>query len=85
MLSLAGPGQSITPLRQGFLEGFRVLEASRAIIYGEDSFLSKDGWLDYHKPSLLGDTEPWDPLDGIIKVVFDTSSFNKRFVYLYYI
>ncbi|KAH8804371.1 fungal-specific transcription factor domain-containing protein [Xylogone sp. PMI_703] len=79
ILCLAGPAQSITPMRQAFLEGFRVLEANRAIIYGEDSFLSKDGWLDYHKPSLLGDVEPWDPFDGIIKVILDTAAFNKRF------
>jgi hypothetical protein len=45
LLLLAGPAHSSTSLRQMLFDAFRILEANRAILLGDGTFLSQHIWV----------------------------------------
>ncbi|KND91844.1 hypothetical protein TOPH_03447 [Tolypocladium ophioglossoides CBS 100239] len=79
MLQLAGPAEQLSSLRRQLFGAFRLLEASRAILYGEDTFLSQDKWLHFQTGyAVAGNSFP-DPMESILTLIIQISSFNKRF------
>ncbi|UNI22373.1 hypothetical protein JDV02_008268 [Purpureocillium takamizusanense] len=72
VLQLAGPGQ-VLPHRRGLFGAFRVLEATRAIIYGHDTFLSGDAWRS------VVDGDAANPMVAVLDLMIRASSFSKRF------
>ena len=74
---LQSPGaiNGLGPLGERFFGTFRTLEANRAIIYGEDTFLSHEPWL-RHQEYLAA--TPTSPLETIRDRVIQISSFSKR-------
>ncbi|KGO71458.1 Protein of unknown function DUF3468 [Penicillium italicum] len=77
MLQLAGPSDCMSSARRKFYDLFRVLEASRALLYNEDTILSQDCWLDLQK-SLSSIAARWDPMEEIINLMIETSTFSLR-------
>ncbi|KAL2813956.1 fungal-specific transcription factor domain-containing protein [Aspergillus cavernicola] len=79
MLQLAGPSNCMSSLRRAFYDLFRVLEASRALLYNEETILSKECWLRLHKKSLCSRiTTQWEPMEEILTLMIQTSAFSFR-------
>lgn len=53
---------------------FRLLEANRAILYGEDTFLSQKIWLSRQQNLAVN---PTSPMETIFDLVVEISSFGK--------
>lgn len=53
---------------------FRLLEANRAILYGEDTFLSQETWLSRQKSLAVN---PTSPMETVFDLVVEISSFGK--------
>ncbi|KAH6874074.1 hypothetical protein B0T10DRAFT_533100 [Thelonectria olida] len=71
-----GPTAQTGQLRSRLFEAFRQLEANRAVLYGEDTFLSQAMWLKCHNhlaPSLA------DPIETGLGALVRMASFSKRF------
>ncbi|POR31888.1 Uncharacterized protein TPAR_07908 [Tolypocladium paradoxum] len=79
MLQLAGPAEQSSSLRRQLFEAFRLLEASRAILYGEDTFLSQGEWLRFQRVQAITRNHLCDPVERILTLMIQTSSFSKRF------
>lgn len=79
ILQLAGPTESLSPLRRPFFDAFRIMEASRAILYGDGTFLSQDEWLYYDSNPTTGKQGKTDALHSILTLVIQTSSFSKMY------
>lgn len=77
---MAGPVQPMSLLRQTLFEAFRTLEASRAILYGVDTMLSEDAWVDFQQDLTSALDESWSPIETISSLVIQISSFNTRYV-----
>ncbi|KAJ5593214.1 hypothetical protein N7537_010118, partial [Penicillium hordei] len=77
MLQLAGPTDYMSSARRIFYDLFRVLEASRALIYNEETILSQECWLALQK-SLSSSATRWDPMEEIITLMIETSAFSLR-------
>lgn len=78
VLQQQGPIDSSSPLDKTLLAGFRVLEATRAIMYGDETFLSQDVWQP-HRPGLTSEGADWsDPMETIHRIVIQVASFSKR-------
>lgn len=56
-----------------------MLEASRALLYGEATILAEDTWVNFHK-ELVPDDEIWDPIEGILALMIRCSTFSLRCV-----
>lgn len=69
-----GPGE-LEPLSERLFEAFRLLEASRAIIYGGSTFLFQDSWMN-HKESLA--TGSLDPMEAVLEFLVGISTWSKR-------
>ncbi|KAI5458297.1 fungal-specific transcription factor domain-containing protein [Mariannaea sp. PMI_226] len=76
MIQLAGPAMNLSPLSMKLLEAFRQLEISRAIIYGDNTFLSQKLWLTYPEN---GTSDQVDFTEASLDLMLQTSSFSKRF------
>ncbi|OQD69739.1 hypothetical protein PENPOL_c002G04523 [Penicillium polonicum] len=77
MLQLAGPTDCMSSARRIFYDLFRVLEASRALIYNEETILSQECWLGLQK-SLSSSAIRWDAIEEIITLMIETSAFSLR-------
>ncbi|KAK5993672.1 hypothetical protein PT974_07107 [Cladobotryum mycophilum] len=78
ILQLLGPSATYSPLRRRLFEAFRVLEANRMIIYGQDSFLSQKQWMHFQR---CEDTagSGFDALETMLELMIRVSSFSKGF------
>lgn len=79
LLQLAGPQQQMSALRKTFLELFRVLEANRAVLYGDDTILSHPYWFPLQQIQASRAADGWDSLDGILSLMIRISAFNLRY------
>lgn len=78
LLQLQGPIDSLSPLDKILFDGFRVLEAIRAIMYGDETFLSQDVW-QQHRPGPTSEGVDWsDPMEMVHRLVIQVASFSKR-------
>jgi hypothetical protein len=77
MLQLAGPNDCMSPVRKMFYEMFRVLEASRALLYNEETILSQECWVRLQK-TLARNAARWDPMEEIITLMIQASAFSLR-------
>ncbi|KAL5334409.1 hypothetical protein BJX70DRAFT_378400, partial [Aspergillus crustosus] len=77
LLQLAGPTMAMSPLRRGFFDLYRVLEASRALIYCEETILSQGCWVD-HQTKLSSSHGSWEPMEAILTLMIQTSAFSLR-------
>ncbi|KAJ0420114.1 hypothetical protein BJY00DRAFT_143186 [Aspergillus carlsbadensis] len=78
MLQLAGPGSCMSPLRRPFYDLFRVLEASRSLLYNEETILSQDCWIRFQRAGGSDITTRWEPMEEIITLMILTSAFSLR-------
>lgn len=79
LLQGAEPNEALSPSRKAFLGIFKIFEANRAILYGEDTILSRFEWasvcqMDDHIP--LHDRDSLGPISSIMVRI---STFNKRY------
>ncbi|KAJ9485138.1 hypothetical protein VN97_g8212 [Penicillium thymicola] len=77
MLQLVGPTGCMSSARRIFYDLFRVLEASRALLYNEETILSQACWLGLQKPLSRSATR-WDSMEEIITLMIETSAFSVR-------
>ncbi|CAG8908917.1 unnamed protein product [Penicillium egyptiacum] len=77
MLQLAGPSDCMSSARRTFYDLFRVLEASRALLYNEETILSQECWLRLQE-TLSSDAIRWEPMEEIITLMIETSAFSLR-------
>lgn len=77
MLQLVGPTDCMSSPRRIFYDLFRVLEASRALLYNEETILSQECWLGLQN-SLSSSATQWDPMEEIITLMIETSAFSLR-------
>ena len=84
ILALIGPTQLSTVMRQKLFDAFRILEANRAILFGDDTFLSQPGWTSHRSNkqdlSFQGHSL-WDPMDTIFELKLRVAAFSKRYVF----
>lgn len=69
-----GP-KKLDPLSERLFEAFRLLEASRAIIYGESTFLFQDSWMKRKKSPA---TDPSDAMETMLEFLVRISTWSKR-------
>ncbi|KAJ5971288.1 uncharacterized protein N7479_001206 [Penicillium vulpinum] len=77
MLQLAGPSDCMSPVRRMFYDLFRTLEASRALLYDDETILSQECW-DRLQTTLSSKATRWEPMDEIITLMIQTSAFSRR-------
>ncbi|KAL5346425.1 hypothetical protein ACLOAV_008696 [Pseudogymnoascus australis] len=77
ILRLSRLDKNMSSLRRTFYGIFRMLEASRALLYGEATILSEVSWVNFHKKLVSGD-EIWDPIEEILALMIRCSTFNLR-------
>ncbi|KAL6894891.1 fungal-specific transcription factor domain-containing protein [Trichoderma evansii] len=77
VLQLAGPDAHQSTLQKRLLSAFRVLEANRAILYGDDTFLSKGRW-SLNNRIRTKEAEIPDPMSEITELMIQTSRFSKQ-------
>jgi hypothetical protein len=65
--------------RRIFYDLFRVLEASRALLYNEETILSQECWLQVQR-ALSSNATRWEPMEEIITLMIETSAFSLRLV-----
>ncbi|KAH6971083.1 hypothetical protein BKA56DRAFT_558426 [Ilyonectria sp. MPI-CAGE-AT-0026] len=75
IFQLGGPKKRLSAVGEKLFSAFRVLEAHRAIIYGDHTFLSQDSWIKY-QASLA--TKPPEPNESILEIMIRISSFAQR-------
>ncbi|KAM5370890.1 hypothetical protein ACJZ2D_008323 [Fusarium nematophilum] len=74
MFQLAGSSVQLSHLGEKLFAAFRALEASRAIIYGDGTFLSQEQWL---KRQPFFPPQPSDPMETTLELSLQVSSFSK--------
>ncbi|KAJ5472273.1 Protein of unknown function DUF3468 [Penicillium desertorum] len=77
MLQLTGPTDCMSSPRRIFYDLFRVLEASRALLYNEETILSQKCWLQLQR-ALSSNATRWEPMEEIITLMIETSAFSLR-------
>ncbi|RDL31807.1 uncharacterized protein BP5553_09209 [Venustampulla echinocandica] len=77
LLQLSSPDKNMSSLRRTFYGIFRMLEASRALLYGEATILADSTWENFHR-ELVSDDESWDPIEGILALMIHCSTFSLR-------
>lgn len=77
VLQLAGPDANLSTLQKRLFNAFRVLEANRAILYGDGTFLSKGRWSLNKRIRTKQDKIP-DPMTEITELMIQTSRFSKQ-------
>ncbi|CAG5158150.1 uncharacterized protein ALTATR162_LOCUS5008 [Alternaria atra] len=79
LLQLNGPVQSWAYLRRKLVDAFRVLEANRAILFGNGTCLSQPVWL-LSQPGITARENIFsDPTEAILVLKIQMASFSKRF------
>jgi hypothetical protein len=78
LLQLAGPENSMAVSRRSFFQVFRVLEATRAIIYGHSSILATPGWMGLQQENSSQTTTSWKRMDEILSLMIRVSTFSAR-------
>jgi hypothetical protein len=63
--------------RRIFYDLFRILEASRALLYNEETILSQECWVLLQK-TLSSNASRWEPMEEIITIMIQTSTFSLR-------
>ncbi|CAH0047194.1 unnamed protein product [Clonostachys solani] len=76
ILQAVKPADDPSPLRMTLLDAFQTLEANRAIIYGDGSFLIEEYWSS-HLPGPI--TQPVGTMQRIIQLMLEVSGFSQRF------
>ncbi|KAL5364825.1 hypothetical protein BJX96DRAFT_188096 [Aspergillus floccosus] len=79
LLQAAGPDQIITASRTAFLKVFRIFEANRAVLYGEDTILSSTDWAPLFSMYQHGYKDGRDGLSRVSSFMVQISIFNTRF------
>jgi hypothetical protein len=80
MLQLSKKNHDPSPLKQILFGAFQTLEANRAIIYGEDTFLSGHEWLEGGGTQLFHVGQCFAmPMNEIIAFMIETASFSQRY------
>ncbi|KAL7920746.1 fungal-specific transcription factor domain-containing protein [Trichoderma austrokoningii] len=77
VLQLAGPDAQQSTLQKKLFNAFQVLEANRAILYGDDTFLSQGKW-SLNKETKTKQAIFPDPMAKMIGLMIQTSNFSKR-------
>jgi hypothetical protein len=77
VLQLAGPDAHQSMLQKRLLNAFRVLEANRAILYGDDTFLSESKW-SFNNRVRTKQVAAADPMADIVELMIQTSRFSKQ-------
>ncbi|OGE47451.1 hypothetical protein PENARI_c044G04319 [Penicillium arizonense] len=77
MFQLAGPSDCMSSARRIFYDLFRILEASRALLYNEETILSQECWVLLQK-TLSSNASRWEPMEEIITIMIQTSTFSLR-------
>ncbi|EHK46764.1 hypothetical protein TRIATDRAFT_317683 [Trichoderma atroviride IMI 206040] len=77
VLQLAGLDAQQSTLQKRLLNAFRVLEANRAILYGDGTFLSKGKWSFNNRIRNKQAVVP-DPMVDITELMIQTSQFSKQ-------
>ncbi|CAI7573951.1 unnamed protein product [Penicillium glandicola] len=77
MLQLSGPSDCMSLARKTFYDLFRVLEASRALLYNEETILSQECWLQLQQ-TLSSNATRWEPIEEIITLMIEISAFSLR-------
>lgn len=80
VLQLAGPARVSLQQRRGLFGAFRVLEATRVIMYGEETFLAGEAW---RGVTGVDDAEAdcaANPMAEVLDLMIRASSFSKRYV-----
>jgi hypothetical protein len=77
VLQLAGPDAQQSTLQKRLLDAFQVLESNRAILYGDDSFLSENNWSLKSRVKTKQTTSP-HPMAEITELMIQTSRFSKQ-------
>ncbi|KAL3490352.1 hypothetical protein BJX62DRAFT_238164 [Aspergillus germanicus] len=78
VLQLTGPENSMAVSRRAFFQVFRVLEATRAIIYGHSTILATPGWMGLQQEH-FSQTSSWKRMDEILSLMIRVSTFSARF------
>ncbi|RSL46604.1 hypothetical protein CEP53_010266 [Fusarium sp. AF-6] len=73
ILQSKDPG-NLGPLSERLFEAFSLLEASRAIIYGESTFLFQDSWMKRNKSSA---TDSSDSMEAMLGFLVRVSMWSK--------
>lgn len=76
ILQAVKPADDPSPLKMTLLDAFKTLEANRAILYGDGSFLVEESWSS-HLPGPI--THPPDTMHSIIQLMLEVSGFSQRF------
>ncbi|CRG84844.1 Anoctamin-5 [Talaromyces islandicus] len=79
LLQLAGPQQKMSFSRKIFFQLFRVLESSRAVLYGDSTILSHPDWLALQQTRPFTSADDWDSLGSILSLMIQISKFNLEF------
>lgn len=75
ILQAVKPADDPSPLRMTLLDAFQTLEANRAIIYGDGSFLVEECW---SSPLPGPITQPVGTMQRIIQLMLEVSGFSQR-------
>jgi hypothetical protein len=78
LLQLAGPENSLAVSRGAFFQVFRVLEATRAIIYGHHTILATPGWMGLQQESSSQTASSSKRMDEILSLMIRVSTFSAR-------
>jgi hypothetical protein len=82
MLQLSKTNHNPSPLRQILFGAFQVLEANRAIMYGEETFLSGHEWSEEGGAQLFHAGQCFaKPMNEIITLMIYTASFSQRYAH----
>ncbi|KAL3480963.1 hypothetical protein BJX99DRAFT_272178 [Aspergillus californicus] len=79
LLQLAGPENSMVVSRRAFFQLFRILEATRAIIYGHSTILATPRWMGLQQENSSQTTTSSKRMDEILSLMIRVSTFSARF------
>jgi hypothetical protein len=78
LLQLAGPENGMAVSRRVFFQVFRVLETTRAIIYGHHTILATRGWIGLQQGNSSQTSSSWKRMDEILSLMIRVSTFSAR-------
>lgn len=62
-------------LDRQLIGAFRLLEANRAVLYGVETFISQDAWLNHYSRYAL---DPSSPVETIFCLLIEIASFSQK-------
>ena len=78
ILQLIGPTTQLSPLSEALFQAFRLLEANRLVLFGDESFLSKPAWVKYQRD--LATTPRQSLMNTTLEFMFQISSYSKQYI-----